>query len=100
MTMVAGSVAIADDGTVSGSGWALVFFNDYKVKIPLPTGAPVTALRPIADLANSMATLITYIQANAHAKIEPTDSGLQRVPSGGAGTPTDGPSAEKLLPIA
>lgn len=99
MAMTAGSVSIASDGTVTGTGFAKAFWDDYTPKLALPVNTPLASLHGIADLVNSIATVIGYVQANAQGKIASTDAGLQRTPSGGAGTPTDGPSTDKFIAI-
>ena len=69
MSLAQGSVTVAADGTVTGSGATLAVFNTLKAKLgdlsTVPIGNQVTILQGSADLANTIAALIPYITANA-----------------------------------
>lgn len=114
MAMAAGSVTIADDGTVTKSGMAATIFDEFvnnytadvltmtgKVGVAIPGGAEgVPIKRGYAVQATRMATaIVTYITANAKASIPATGygAGLQRDPA--TSNNCLQPSAEKLLTI-
>lgn len=99
MALTVGSVAVDDDGNVTGSGLsrticdALVLGVDAEVLAPLGDA--------IAPLATALATaIVDEITTNAvvTVTIETSDSGLQRTPNpNNADTPTQGPATQKTL---
>ena len=91
MAMIAGSVTVDDDGNVVKSGAAEAVYDvlvadaalDFAPD-PLPSGPDgAKILKGLARMANTIAALIPYIQANAQLKVFATDSGLQKSTSVG-----------------
>lgn len=123
MSMTAGTVTIANDESVSGAGMARALYDaDVATMEALPTvpslgatSAPWSAFVPVtqADIdtvtAARLATLreaarratayasgiVSYVTANAKARISTSTGGLQQV----AAVDTDPPTATKDLPI-
>lgn len=115
---VAGSVTVADDESVSGSGAALDLYNNIvaveTAYSPLPsvTSPPsewtgtaaawaaqavlfrLKILRSWARQANAFATMVTYATANAVVTTSVAIGGLQNTPNpNNPATPTDPPAA-------
>ena len=111
MAMTAGSVSIADDGTPTKSGAAEAYYDAMLTQATadfltfgqaFPSGPEgVTIKRALAKQANLMGSvLVTYLTANAQAKIRTTDANLQRTPNpNNPDTNTQGPSADRFVPI-
>lgn len=125
--MVAGSVAVADDGTVTGSDFALALYTADALTLvvpPPPTldqttppycpDIPATAadikvytvalIRMQQEAARRAtayaAAIVSYFHANAFAFITSAGhvaDGLQTSQS--AGTPTTAPTTDKYVPI-
>lgn len=120
MSWQAGTVEIADDEGVSGSGQALALYNAIKTEEesenPLPSLTPppnwpktakaweqeikkirLKILRGYARRARAIASIATYATTNAvvTVTIETTDSGIQRDPA--TSDPCLGPSTQKQI---
>ncbi len=110
MAMVAGTVAISDAGVVTGADLARALYDAHIVKFSLmnegtpPEGisqaqaiqANVATRRYVADQANAYASaLVTYLQANAQAKVATTLGGLQVA----GGIATSAPLTDQFIPI-
>lgn len=101
MAMTRGSVTVADDEAVSGSGYALDLFNEIlaveTAVSPLPSLVPpddfsgtaadwVKRMKPLrlrilrswAREATRHSLLVAYVQANAQLQVQTGDAGLQR----------------------
>lgn len=124
MTMLRGSVSVADDESVTGNGCALVLYEADIGTIVLPvlpalgsTAAPYRVERPVmasdvaqtqaarlallreaARRANAYSIMVTYLKDLAECDVVVSAGGLQRLPSSlVAGAPTDAPSAPVTL---
>lgn len=104
--MLAGSVEVATDGTVTKSGAAGEAYDSIVASLAagvppftLPNSTAGTAIkRQIAAQANAIATAVAHVLANGHAKIATTDAALQRTPNpNDPDAATQGPAADKFL---
>lgn len=103
--MIAGTVTVADDGTVTKSGAAEAYYDALVLALAdlhgftAPAGtAGVPYKRGLAASARATAALITYVLVNGHAKVATTDAALQRTPNPNTpDTDTQGPAADKFL---
>ena len=104
--MLAGSVSVTVDGTVTKTGAAAEAYNslvaslaDIVPPFSIPEGPSGAAIkRGLAAQANAIATAVAHVLANGHAKVATTDAALQRTPSpNDPSTATLGPSADKFL---
>ena len=111
MTMIAGSVSIADDGTETTSGMAASIYGALKTQqiadlllygqAPLTGTAAVTAKRGMASASNAVASGVTsYLLANATAKVGSGIGSLQKTPNpNNPATLTVASGADVFLPI-
>lgn len=129
MSMTAGSVSVAAGEVVSGTGLARALYDADAATLTLPTAptlgataAPYSTERPVTALdvtlandgrlralqeaarrATAYATaLVTYMQANAQAKVEAgaAGDGLQTTPDpNNPATATTRPAVDKFLAI-
>lgn len=122
MSMTAGTVTVADDESVTGTGLARARYDADVATLDLPalptlgaTTAPYSAARPVsaadiasvragrllalrerARVANAYAAAdVTYFQANMVARISTSTSALQQA----SGVDTTAPTATRELPI-
>jgi hypothetical protein len=99
MALDAGTVDVDDDGNATGSGLALDIFNGAmsglggEVKAAIGNG--------MKGFCEGIATaIVDHLKNNAEITItvQPTDSGLQSLPSVlTPGSPTDGPASPKTF---
>jgi hypothetical protein len=119
MAMSAGTVSVADNETVTGSGLALALYDAIRseedANKPLPSLTPpldwdrsaaaweaeikpvrLRILRSSARLARAISSaVVTHITTNGEAVITTGDSGLQRDPA--TSTPTLAPSSTQTI---
>lgn len=106
MAMLAGSVVIDEDGSETKSGFAQTIYDQFISTYTsatgqvMPSGAEAVAVkRNLAWLANTFSTsTVTYLAANAQAKIGLGVAGLQRSTDPGDLTAADG-FIDNYLPI-
>lgn len=111
MALTAGSVTVADDGSVTKSGAAGRLYDILLARAvadatsfqqTLPSGAAGARVRrSIGNMATDIATwMVTELTTNARARITTSDVGLQRMPASTAeDTNCKAPATEKLLGI-
>ena len=96
MTLSAGSVTYAEDGSYSGTGMAKAMADGMAAQF-----AGEKFNQNTGKLINALASsVVSYMTSNASVTItvKTTDSGLQRTPSpNNASTATQGPAADKTL---
>jgi hypothetical protein len=101
MALDAGTVTIAADKSVAGSGLAKVIADSQVALFPtLPGFAPGTRAGIKSFSEGLAAAIVSYLVAHADIRvtIATTDSGLQRTPNpNNPSTATLGPSADKTL---
>lgn len=99
MALEAGSVSVANNGTITGGGLARAIMD--QVLVPMNGASNVSALQQNAPFANNLAAaIVNYLVANAEVSVTiPTSaSGLQRTPSpNDPNTNTQGPGTTKTL---
>lgn len=98
MALDAGTdVAVDANGDVTGgSGLKLAVFTALVVPVPDLPEAKAALRQALAGITNAVSqAVIDHIKANAvvTVTVHTTDSGLQRA----GGTPTDGPTSDKVL---
>lgn len=98
MAMSKGSVSIDASGVATGSGATKALYDVYIAKLAslIPAGAAgAPAKVQIADLCDTVATLVDYIKTNGEVTVvvNATDAGLQRV----GGVDTLAPATDKTL---
>lgn len=125
MTLLAGSVTVANDGTASGDGIALALYTSYvampciaaQLALPdsvdftqprpwpayLPAAGKLTIKRAQAEIANATSVVVTYFLANAEisgsATVSSQSLGLTPDPLA-ANTPILPPSAPVAIPLS
>lgn len=121
MSMAAGSVSVANDGTVTGSGLALARYN-ARIAAPsmvaflamqttdplasnyVPAAAKITMMRGVAESATADAAAdVAYITTNAavSATASVTNQSLGALPETlTAGQPIAPPAAPVAVPVA
>jgi hypothetical protein len=99
MALEIGSVIVAADGSVTGSGLSLAIFNGALSGVGETDRAKVA--EGMAPFCNGIAAaIINHFVANAEVEvtITPTDGGLQTLPAVSTpGTPTDPPVENKVF---
>lgn len=99
MALDAGEVNVDDDGNATGSGLALAIFDGAMTGLSGEVKALVGG--GMKAFCEGMATaIVDHIKDNAEVTItvQPTDSGLQKLPSVlTPGSPTDGPATPKTF---
>ena len=86
MAMTAGSVVIADDGTVTKSGMAGAIYDEFVNNFSTDNGCQIAAgkdgvatKRGYGNMATHMAVALTaYLAGNAVARVYAATGGLQR----------------------
>jgi len=104
MALSAGSVTVSDEGTASGSGLALAFYQGFMTGVPVPANDPMMlpAARACAQQCEAMATaIIDHITTNAEISLSGvtahvTTESLGEVES----TPIDPPAAPVDIPLS
>lgn len=101
MALSAGSVTVGDDGTASGSGLALAFYQGFMTGVPISNAAMLEAARACAVQCGVMATaIVTHITTNAEISLSGvtahvTTESLGEVES----VPIDPPAAPVDIPL-
>lgn len=103
MALTAGTVSIANDGTVTGTGLAKAIGDAFRGMVAAVPGSgsqsfgAISSPGTVALINGIAAALVNYITANAEVTvtIHTTDAGLQT--SSGSGSPTTGPAADKVI---
>lgn len=100
MAMTTGSVVVANNGSEVKSGAAEAIYDVLVVQAaadfapdPLPSGPDGAKIRQgLAKLANAVAAIVPYIQANAELTVstDVSDAGMQRSTSIGTDTAAPG----------
>jgi hypothetical protein len=109
--MAAGTVTIAEDGTVSGTGASRRLFDILEASmeaaltaadIDIPTGEDaVSSLQSLADMANDFGSwLYTELTSHTLASVGTSLSGLQRMPAVTTeNTDCKAPGTTKTIPL-
>lgn len=87
MSLLAGTVSVAPDGTVTGSGYAMAVYDQLELGtafLGTPLAGEVAAKKQLAAVCNAAGALMDYIVTNA--VVTTTDTGTAPIAWTGVGS--------------